>query len=249
MAASPHCETCRRSEEITSLALAATSVREYRTEGLRRLVAWADGDGGLIHRHWPATAPLETGIYVGMDMHYAARCVAGWDAQYGDDMAPVVRHSLEHGRPSMDGRSSSTRSRLAFYADIMRPSRIREGAFCSIELGGELLALCILNRSGRDRLSDASLELVRSLLPFFALGDRVLAKRGATVDDEVLLARLSRREREVAELLTLGYTNREIALALDSSVHTVRNQVASLFRKAGASTRAELVGLMRPRPG
>lgn len=72
---------------------------------------------------------------------------------------------------------------------------------------------------------------------------------GQALDDEVRFARVTPREREVADLLALGYTNREIALALASSVHTVRNQVASLFRKAGASTRAELVGLMRPRAG
>jgi DNA-binding CsgD family transcriptional regulator len=244
-----HCASCRRSEELASLALTATSVREYRAEGLRRLVSWAGGDGGLIHRHFPTTAPFETGIYEGMDPHYARRCVAGWDVQYGRDMAPVVRWSVDNGRPSMDFRSLSEKSRLAFYADIITPSHIREGVLSTIELGGELMAFVILNLGSREHFADATVELVRSLLPFFALGDRLLAKRGLTFDEDVCFPRLTPREREVAELLALGYTNREIALALTSSVHTVRNQVASLFRKAGASTRAELVGLMRPRAG
>ncbi|HVV86150.1 MAG TPA: helix-turn-helix transcriptional regulator [Kofleriaceae bacterium] len=246
--AQAHCASCRRSEELASLALTATSAREYRTEALRRLVSWVDGDGGLIHRHWPTTAAFDTGIYDRMDLHYATRCVAGWDVQYGRDMAPVVRDSLERGGTTLDARSLSARSRLAFYSDIIIPSGVREGIFCTVELGGEPLALCVMNRSGRERFSAASLELIRSLLPLFSLGDRVLARRAPPSNDEVMVARLSPREREVAELLALGYTNGEIALALTSSIHTVRNQVASLFRKAGASTRAELVGLLRPRP-
>ena len=79
------------------------------------------------------------------------------------------------------------------------------------------------------------------------LGDRVLGKRNDVVPEEPPIAGLSPREREVTELLTLGYTNPEIAMALGSSVFTVRNQVRSIFRKAGASTRAELVGIVKQR--
>jgi len=55
---------------------------------------------------------------------------------------------------------------------------------------------------------------------------------------------ISPREREIASYLRLGYTNAEIALALGTSPNTVRNQLSGLFRKVGASTRAELVGLL-----
>src|SRR5262249_40151200 len=137
------------------------------------------------------------------------------------------------------------RSRLAFYADIVKPTRVREGMFCSVELGGRPLALCILSRSRRQRLSDSSIATIRALLPVFTLGDRVLGKRQRSPAEQQPIAKLSRREREVTELLTLGFTNPEIALALSSSVNTVRNQVASIFRKAGASTRAELVGIVQ----
>jgi DNA-binding CsgD family transcriptional regulator len=50
------------------------------------------------------------------------------------------------------------------------------------------------------------------------------------------------RERELCELLALGYQNREIAAALGTSPHTVRNQLARLFDKVDVTTRAELVG-------
>jgi DNA-binding CsgD family transcriptional regulator len=233
------------SGEIAGLALTATSQREFRAEALRRFIAWVGGDCGLIHQHYPSTAPLETGTYEQMDMHYARRCVAGWDAQYARDMEPVVQDSLMLGGVGVDRRSTRARSRLAFYADILEPCRVREGVFCIVELGGRPLALCILNRTREERVSDDSIATLRALLPVFTLGDRVLAKRPRQPVDEPPIARLSPREREVAQLLRLGYTNPEIALALSSSVHTVRNQVASIFRKAGVSTRAELAGLAR----
>src|SRR5262249_5814134 len=119
------------------------------------------------------------------------------------------------------------------------------GMFCTVELGGKALALCILNRTSKGRLSERSEATIRALLPVFTLGDRVLGKRGQSIEQEPSIAGLTAREREVTDLLALGYTNPEIAMALGSSVHTVRNQIASIFRKAGASTRAELVGLIK----
>jgi DNA-binding CsgD family transcriptional regulator len=230
------------------LALDARSQNEFRTEVLRRLIGWAGGDGGLIHQHYPSTAPLETGTYEKMDMHYARRCVAGWDVQYGRDMEPVVRASLVAGGVSLEYRSISRRSRLAIYADILEPTQIRQGMFCHVVLGGKTLAMCILSRSSKDSMTDRTAATVRSLLPVFELGDRMLGRRPPVPGDEPPIAGLSKREREVTELLTLGYTNPEIAMALGSSVHTVRNQVASIFRKAGASTRAELVGIVKRLP-
>jgi DNA-binding CsgD family transcriptional regulator len=239
------CSECRRSSEIAALALAAPSQRDFHREVLRRFIEWSGGDSGLIHQHVPSTAPFETGVFEEMDMHYAGRCVSNWDEQYGQDMAWVVRASIEMGGVAIDARSLGKRSQLAFYADIVGPTRVREGMFCSVELGGRPLSMCLLNRSSRSRVLEDSVATVRQLLPVFTLGDRVLSKRTMKLDEEAPIAGLSRRERQVTELITLGYTNPEIAMALGSSIHTVRNQVASIFRKAGASTRAELVGIVR----
>jgi DNA-binding CsgD family transcriptional regulator len=241
------CTKCRASSEIAGLALEATSQREFRVEVLRRMVVWGNGDGGVIHKHYPSTAPLETGTYVEMDMDYAKRCVANWDEHYGREMAPVVEAGIALGGVSLLYPDVRMRSRLAFYADILLPTRVREGMLCSVSLGGQQLSMCIFGRSSRECISKRSISTILSLLPVFTLGDRLLSKRDQRVEQELPIAGLSPREREVTELLTLGYTNREIAMALGSSVHTVRNQVASVFRKAGASTRAELVGIVKQR--
>lgn len=71
-----------------------------------------------------------------------------------------------------------------------------------------------------------------------ALGARLAAAeaRRRAVDQE-----LSDREREVARLLALGYTNQEIAKLLYVSVRTAEAHRAHIMRKLRLSTRAELV--------
>jgi len=51
---------------------------------------------------------------------------------------------------------------------------------------------------------------------------------------------LTRREREVLELLRAGQTNREIAEALSIAYDTVRNHVSSILGKLGLSRRGEV---------
>ena len=52
---------------------------------------------------------------------------------------------------------------------------------------------------------------------------------------------LTPSEREVAELVIAGRSNAHIARARGTSVHTVGNQIASVFRKIGVASRFELV--------
>ena len=54
-------------------------------------------------------------------------------------------------------------------------------------------------------------------------------------------ANLTPRERDVLRLIALGHTNAEIATMLYVSVRTVENHRASVMRKLGLRTRAELV--------
>ncbi len=54
---------------------------------------------------------------------------------------------------------------------------------------------------------------------------------------------LAPRERQVVQCVAEGYTNREIALQLGISVHTVRNTLATVFIKTGASNRVVLTRL------
>lgn len=63
------------------------------------------------------------------------------------------------------------------------------------------------------------------------------ARREADVPVEALTA----RELDVLPLLADGLSNRDIALRLAISEHTVKFHLASIFGKLGAATRTEAV--------
>ena len=56
-----------------------------------------------------------------------------------------------------------------------------------------------------------------------------------------LVEELTVRERDVLALVADGHPNREIALRLDISEHTVKFHLASIFGKLGVSTRTQAV--------
>lgn len=58
---------------------------------------------------------------------------------------------------------------------------------------------------------------------------------------------LTDREREVAELIAEGRSNREIADALTISRQTAKNHVWSVFRRLGVHRRAEFLALFGKR--
>ena len=68
---------------------------------------------------------------------------------------------------------------------------------------------------------------------------RVAAERSGT--------ELTATERRVADLIAAGATNRDAAAALFVSVRTIETHVASIYRKLGVRTRAELARRHRPR--
>jgi DNA-binding NarL/FixJ family response regulator len=68
---------------------------------------------------------------------------------------------------------------------------------------------------------------------------RVAAQRSGT--------ELTATERRVADLIAAGTTNRDAAAALFVSVRTIETHVASIYRKLGVRTRAELALRHRPR--
>ena len=72
--------------------------------------------------------------------------------------------------------------------------------------------------------------------------DTVLsATVGPSAPLDELLEPLTRREREVLQMLAAGLANKEIAARLSISDHTVKFHVASILGKLGASTRTEAV--------
>jgi DNA-binding NarL/FixJ family response regulator len=101
---------------------------------------------------------------------------------------------------------------------------------------------------GHSHLSRTALTaLVRQLRdPDAALASPSLAPDA--VADLPAQPALSRREREVLDLLVAGRSNADIAAALALAEKTVRNHVTRVYRKLGVRNRAEAVARCRAAP-
>jgi DNA-binding NarL/FixJ family response regulator len=73
------------------------------------------------------------------------------------------------------------------------------------------------------------------------LGKRV-PRRGRVAKGETGVAALSGREREIAELVAEGKTNKAIAAELFLSEKTVESHLSRVFSKLGVSSRAQVAG-------
>ena len=69
--------------------------------------------------------------------------------------------------------------------------------------------------------------------------DRVVAVVSPRRDAR--LASLTEREREVATLVSAGYTNRQIGVALNIRLGTVKDHVHSILAKTGFDSRGQLI--------
>lgn len=68
-----------------------------------------------------------------------------------------------------------------------------------------------------------------------------LPKRGEGSEEESLAEPLTAREKEVLEKMAEGLANKQIALSLSISEHTVKFHLSSLYAKLGVASRTEAV--------
>ena len=59
---------------------------------------------------------------------------------------------------------------------------------------------------------------------------------------------ISKREKQVGDLLMIGLKNREIAEKIGLSISTVKHYISSLYQKVGATSRVEAILKMQKNP-
>jgi DNA-binding CsgD family transcriptional regulator len=97
-------------------------------------------------------------------------------------------------------------------------------------------------------LAFGRLELARAhLVATFLYAKYPHWRRRRSSADE-LQGVLSAREREVAEAVALGLSNKEVAARFDLSVRTVENHLRSIFAKLNVTTRTRLVAKLHDIP-
>ncbi|MBK8781109.1 MAG: response regulator transcription factor [Anaerolineales bacterium] len=68
-----------------------------------------------------------------------------------------------------------------------------------------------------------------------------LPRGGESSSEDSLIEPLTAREKEVLQLMAQGLANKQIALSLSISEHTVKFHLSSLYAKLGISSRTEAV--------
>jgi len=164
-------------------------------------------------------------------------------ARHAPEIRPVLAVARQMGSAVDADVLGESRVRSTRYFDeIVRPHGGRE-TLCAVPTWrGEPAGCLLLGRCGpRGRFRPADLGRVNGLLPAIAVASLAFA----IADRPRAGAALSSRESEIVDLLSLGFRSREIALALGTSVNTVRNQVSRLMTRLGATTRAELIAFLQ----
>ena len=136
------------------------------------------------------------------------------------------------------------RENRTFVFNFMRGHE--SSAFGQLEFGRAKITALLLH-AGADRFT--------SVIDFAeprrdgAIGDRIAATERCRGFDKLdkgrFDTRLSARELEVAEVVALGLTNKEVGDALGISVRTVENHMRSIFAKLEVSTRTRLAAKLR----
>lgn len=178
---------------------------------------------------------------LGLAPDFASRITAGTRAaRYDREMLPVKTVALAKKGVAIDSEVlGSARFQLAYFRELAAPADGKHSLLGYLRLRGEVLGMVMLGRR-RQSFGDGEVAALESALPSLAV-----ARASFDAPRPCTLEKLSSRERELVRYLSLGYTNREIALACGTSANTVRNQLVSVFAKLGASTRAEAVGIAR----
>jgi DNA-binding NarL/FixJ family response regulator len=108
-----------------------------------------------------------------------------------------------------------------------------KGVFCSGQNGVKMLCMCV-TRVHEGQIWANSSELGYVIEAF----SHTSSLRTVNADGMRLL---TDREEHIVRLVADGLTNREIALQLNLSEHTVKNYLFRMFDKLGVSSRVELV--------
>jgi len=100
-------------------------------------------------------------------------------------------------------------------------------------------------RALKNNIIQISPELAKKIVQQkFNGGEDVLSSKMETADKNIPeLKFLSKREKEVFTLLTMGYDNEKIAEKLFISVQTIKNHISVIYSKLGVKNRFEIIRL------
>ncbi|HEU5474385.1 MAG TPA: helix-turn-helix transcriptional regulator [Actinophytocola sp.] len=138
--------------------------------------------------------------------------------------------------------------RIPLYADVFRPRGTVDQLVCLVRADGRRGSSLSFNRS-RAGFSDRDRAVVELVAPHLARAmacrDRLAAARKPDpgLSRPAWWLELTPRERQVAEQVSRGTTDRQIARHLEISPRTVHKHLEQIYRKLGLPNRASLIAL------
>lgn len=171
-------------------------------------------------------------------------------SHYMSELSPseVAGFSAKSPAVDLDVLNRNRREQLAVYRELLRPSGVSSFLTNVWHARGAVFGIHLARCGVATTFREGAAARLSRLLGCVKLGQALLIadERRAGADSEWWLADwgLSPRESEVTQLVARGFSNPEIAQLLRVSPHTIRNQLVSIFRKAGVSSRAELAFAM-----
>ncbi|MBN8612816.1 MAG: helix-turn-helix transcriptional regulator [Deltaproteobacteria bacterium] len=255
MAVEPH-ESLER-DLVLRLAEAGTEAETlvaFRARALELLRARVPFDRAAFHAFSPRV-PLETGVFVDLDVSMLARSVGQWDAfavELGRmrDLANAARVAWDR-----EAFPPGSASRARFLALIGTPLRVRSMVIVHLIVRGTVRSVIALFGKNDDTFDASHVAFLQRVAPTLALADALLqhdeASPRAALRTKLACGdgRLTPRQRQIVEHVAMGHTNAEIATAMGLSPNTLRNHLAAIFTRVGASNRADLVRLAVLTPG
>jgi DNA-binding CsgD family transcriptional regulator len=230
---------------VSEIALSASTLADFEQrffEYLRPIVGfdavcsvWSGSDGAVR----TVTAP-EYG---------EARMREDFPAYMGE-LSPRELLGFAAPQPAvdLDVVSRARRERLAVYRELLTPLDVSVFVTNVWHCRFGVFGFHFARMGATRRFRGSELGRLEQVLPSMKLAQALLASDALSVDSGASrLDRwspewgLTKREQDAARLVARGFRNAEIASMLRISPNTVRNHIASAFRKADVSTRAELV--------
>jgi DNA-binding CsgD family transcriptional regulator len=242
--------------DLVAEAHAATSVAALGQFVLERLAVIAPYDSAIFIP--PSVESGEAPVFLNKESFRGLYMLTRErPAHYLPTVEKMKARAIAKGGVARDTECLRTveRDRTPFYADIIRPQRIREQLVAPPMLRGTPGGLIFVCRHGASSgFSDEAVSAMREILPAIALASAAVRSMypyppaaAATAQAAPVAegAALPPREAAVAQLVADGMTNAEISQILGTSRHTVRNQLSRIFRRLGVSTRLELAIRLR----
>jgi DNA-binding CsgD family transcriptional regulator len=234
---------------VAAAAAGAAGSREFRARALELIAPHVPYDAAIYHALSPRV-PLDTGVLLGVDPARVQASMAHWD-RLAVELEALRSHALAHGGVAGDRDAFPLRSRARkrFDAGVTMPLGMRSLAIAHLALHERIFAAVLLLRRRAQPFSAAELERLRALVPVLSLADAAHLARSAETTASVptrlrcVDQRLTARQREIVEHVALGHTNAQTASALGLSANTLRNHLVAIFRRLGASNRADVVRL------